>query len=29
MNIIDASYEVITFQPEIDAHDICLGYCVC
>lgn len=29
MNIIDASYEVITFQPEIDVRDICIGYCVC
>lgn len=29
MNIIDADYSIITFQPEIDIHDICLGYCLC
>ena len=29
MKIIDASYEIITFQPEIDVRDICMGYCIC
>lgn len=29
MNIIDAHYEIITFQPEVDIHDITLGYCLC
>lgn len=29
MNIIDASYEIMTFEPEVDVHDICLGYCIC
>jgi len=29
MKIIDASYDIITLQPEIDVRDICLGYCVC
>lgn len=29
MRIIDASYQIVTFQPEIDVHDICLGYCIC
>jgi len=29
MKLIDASYEIVTFQPEIDVHDICLGYCTC
>lgn len=29
MKIIDAHYEIITFQPEVDIHDITLGYCIC
>lgn len=29
MKLIDASYKIITFTPENDAHDICLGYTIC
>ncbi len=29
MNIVNASYEIMTFNPEIDVRDICLGYCIC
>jgi thymidylate synthase (FAD) len=29
MKIIDASYEILTFLPEQDVHDIALGYCLC
>lgn len=29
MNIVDASYEIQSFNPEQDVHDICLGYCIC
>lgn len=29
MKLIDADYQIITFTPENDAHDICLGYTIC
>ncbi len=29
MKLIDAKYEIITFDPFIDAHDICMGYTTC
>ena len=29
MKLKDASYEIVTFQPENDVYDICLGYCLC
>lgn len=29
MKLIDANYKIITFTPENDAHDICLGYTTC
>ena len=29
MNIVGASYEIQSFNPEQDVHDICLGYCIC
>lgn len=29
MKVIDASYDILTFQPEIDIRDICIAYCLC
>lgn len=29
MKTIDASYQIETFNPVQDVHDICLGYCIC
>lgn len=29
MHIINASYDIITFQPETDVRDICIGYAAC
>lgn len=29
MRLIKAKYDIITFDPERDVHDICLGYTTC